>query len=161
MEGHNVEILLVEDNANDELLALHAFKRQNVANRVQVVRDGAEALEFIFCTGAYADRRIENPNVILLDLKLPFVDGIEVLRQIRNDPRTRLIPVVILTASKEERDVVEAYDLGVNSYIIKPIDFDQFNGVAKQLGYYWVLLNKQPTLVNGSSPPPVSHFASV
>jgi two-component system, response regulator len=161
MEGHNVEILLVEDNANDELLALHAFKRQNVANRVQVVRDGAEALEFIFCTGAYADRLIENPNVILLDLKLPFVDGIEVLRQIRNDPRTRLIPVVILTASKEERDVVEAYDLGVNSYIIKPIDFDQFNGVAKQLGYYWVLLNKQPMLVNGSSPPPVSHFASV
>ena len=161
MEDQCVEILLVEDNANDELLALHAFKRQNVANHVYVVRDGAEALEFIFCTGAYADRTIENPHVILLDLKLPFVDGIEVLRQIRNDPRTRLIPVVILTASKEERDVVEAYALGVNSYIIKPIDFDQFNGVAKQLGYYWVLLNKQPALVNGSSPPPVSQLASV
>ncbi len=152
MVAHGVEILLVEDNPNDEMLALHAFKRQKVANDVHVVRDGAEALEYIFCTGAYVDRKIENPKVILLDLKLPFVDGIEVLRQIRADPRTRLVPVVILTSSNEERDVVEAYRLGVNSYIVKPVDFDQFNGVAKQLGYYWLLLNRQPDLVNGSSP---------
>ena len=109
-----------------------------------MVRDGAEALEYIFCTGAYADRTIENPKVILLDLKLPLVDGIEVLRQIRSDPRTRLIPVVVLTSSSEDRDVIETYELGVNSYIVKPVDFDQFNEVAKHLGYYWLLLNRQP-----------------
>ena len=142
---NGVEILLVEDNPNDEMLALHAFKKQNIANKVHVVRDGAEALEYIFCTGAYADRRIENPKVILLDLKLPLVDGIEVLRQIRSDPRTRLIPVVMLTSSSEERDIVETYQLGVNSYIVKPVDFEQFSEVAKHLGYYWLLLNRQPT----------------
>jgi two-component system, response regulator len=162
-----IEILLVEDNPNDEALALHAFKRQNLANKVHVVRDGAEALEFIFCTGAYADRLIENPKLILLDLKLPKVDGIEVLRQIRNDPRTRLIPVVVLTSSSEERDVVEAYKLGVNSYIVKPVDFDQFSGVAKELGYYWLLLNRQPHNVNGVSSvlhaagQPITSLASV
>jgi two-component system, response regulator len=148
---NGVEILLVEDNPNDEILALHAFKRQKIANDVHVVRDGAEALEYIFCTGAYTNRKIENPKVILLDLKLPYVDGIEVLRQIRSDPRTKLVPVVVLTSSNEERDVVEAYRLGVNSYIVKPVDFDQFNGVAKQLGYYWLLLNRQPLSVNGLS----------
>jgi two-component system response regulator len=152
MEVHGVEILLVEDNANDEMLALHAFKRQKIANIVHVVRDGAEALEYIFCTGAYADRRIANPKLILLDLKLPLVDGIEVLRQIRSDPRTRFVPVVALTSSSEERDMVETYSLGVNSYIIKPVDFEQFNEVVKHLGYYWMLLNRQPTSVNGSSP---------
>lgn len=161
MEHHGVEILLVEDNANDEILAMHAFERQNVANHVCVVRDGAEALEYVFCTGAYSDRRIENPKVILLDLKLPFVDGIEVLRQIRKDPRTRLVPVVVLTTSNEESDVVEAYKLGVNSYIVKPVDFDQFNRVAKQLGYYWLLLNRQPVSVNGISPVDSEEFASV
>jgi two-component system response regulator len=149
---NNVEILLVEDNANDEALALHAFKKQNIANKVYVVRDGAEALEFIFCTGAYADRTAENPKLILLDLKLPLVDGIEVLRQIRDEPRTRLVPVVMLTSSNEERDVTETYNLGVNSYIVKPVDFDQFNRVVKELGYYWLLLNRQPASVNGASP---------
>ncbi len=142
----DVEILLVEDNPHDEMLALHAFKRQNIANEVHVVRDGAEALEYIFCTGAYADRQIENPKVILLDLKLPLVDGIEVLRQIRGNPQTKLIPVVVLTSSSEQRDLVETYELGVNSYILKPVDFDQFNEVARHLGYYWMLLNRQPAL---------------
>jgi two-component system, response regulator len=153
MLDHGIEILLVEDNPNDEMLAMHAFKRQKIVNEVHVVRDGAEALEYIFCTGAYAERTIENPKVILLDLKLPLVDGIEVLRRIRSDPRTRLVPVVVLTSSNEERDVVETYALGVNSYIVKPVDFEQFNGVAKALGYYWLLLNSQPASVNGSSPP--------
>jgi two-component system response regulator len=145
-----VEILLVEDNANDEMLALHAFQKQNIANNIYVVRDGAEALDFIFCAGTYADRTAENPKLILLDLKLPLVDGIEVLRQIRDDPRTKLIPVVMLTSSDEERDIVETYRLGVNSYIVKPVDFEQFNEVVKNLGYYWMLLNRQPTF--GSSP---------
>jgi two-component system response regulator len=146
----DVEILLVEDNPNDEALALHAFKRQKIVNKVHVVRDGAEALEFVFCTGAYANRKIENPRVILLDLKLPKIDGIEVLRQIRADPRTRLIPVVALTTSNVQRDIVETYKLGVNSYIVKPVDFDQFNEVAKHLGYYWLLLNRLPDNLNES-----------
>ena len=140
-----VEILLVEDNPNDEMLALHAFRKHNLANKVHVVRDGAEALEFIFCTGRYAQRRIENgPKVILLDLKLPLVDGIEVLRRIKSDPRTEMIPVVVMTSSKEERDIAESYHLGVNSYIVKPVDFDQFTEAVKQLGYYWMLLNQPP-----------------
>ena len=150
MVEDSTEILMVEDNANDEMLALHAFKRHNLANKLYVVRDGAEALEYIFCTGAYANRRIENPKLILLDLKLPLVDGIEVLRQIRTDPRTNMIPVVMLTSSSEERDIVESYRLGVNSYIVKPVDFGQFNEVARCLGYYWLLLNRQPTLVTES-----------
>ena len=150
MLDNGVEILLVEDNPNDEMFALHAFKGQNLANNIYVVRDGAEALEYIFCTGAYAHRSIENPKVILLDLKLPLVDGIEVLRQIRSDPRTRLIPVVVLTSSAEERDIIETYQLGVNSYIVKPVDFEQFNEVAKHLGYYWLLLNRQPAPTSGS-----------
>jgi two-component system response regulator len=139
-----VEILLVEDNPNDEMLALHAFSKHNLANQVHVVRDGVEALEFLFCTGAYAQRNSENPRLILLDKKLPLVDGMEVLRQIRADPRTRLVPVVMLTSSAEERDIIESYKLGVNSYIVKPMDFDQFSETARQLGYYWLLLNKQP-----------------
>jgi two-component system response regulator len=141
-------------------LALHTFKRQKIANDVHVVRDGAEALEYIFCTGAFAERTIENPKVILLDLKLPKVDGIEVLRQIRNDPRTRFVPVVVLTSSNEERDVVETYALGVNSYIVKPVDFEQFNEVARHLGYYWLLLNRQPAAVHVSSPPLTPELAS-
>ena len=144
MSDTTVEILLVEDNPNDELLALHAFRKHKIANNIQVVRDGAEALEFIFCTGAYASRLHENPRMILLDKKLPLVDGMEVLRQIRADPRTKTIPVVMLTSSSEERDLIESYQLGVNSYIVKPVDFDQFNETAKQLGYYWLLINKQP-----------------
>jgi two-component system response regulator len=145
-----VEILLVEDNVNDEVLALHAFKKQNIVNKIYVARDGAEALDFIFRAGTYAKRTAENPKLILLDLKLPLVDGIEVLRQIRDDPRTKLVPVVMLTSSSEERDIVETYRLGVNSYIVKPVDFEQFNEVVKNLGYYWMLLNRQPT--SGSTP---------
>jgi two-component system response regulator len=143
MTGNSVEILLVEDNPNDLKLALHAFKKQNLANYVRVARDGAEALEFIFCTGRYADRHIEErPLVVLLDLKLPLVDGVEVLRQIKADSRTQTIPVVVLTSSQEDRDRVDTYRLGVNSYIQKPVDFDQFTEAVRQLGFYWILLNK-------------------
>jgi two-component system response regulator len=142
-----VEILLVEDNPNDVRLALDAFAQHKISNQVRVVRDGAEALEFLFCTGRYAQRRIEErPKVVLLDLKLPLVDGIEVLRQVKADPRTQVIPVVVMTASREERDIVDSYRLGVNSYIVKPVDFDQFAGAMKQLGLYWLLLNQPPAL---------------
>jgi two-component system response regulator len=163
MLDHGVEILLVEDNPNDEMLALHAFKRQKIVNDVFVVRDGLEALEYIFCTGAYADRTIENPKVILLDLKLPKISGIEVLRRIRSDPRTRLIPVVVLTTSSEDRDMVEAYKLGVNSYIVKPVDFEQFNDVTNRLGFYWLILNQQPqpSSINESFPPRTSALVSI
>ena len=141
----DVEILLVEDNPADVKLALHAFKTHHLANHVHVARDGAEALEFIFCTGRYVDRRVEDhPKVILLDLKLPLVDGLEVLRQIKADPRTQMIPVVVMTSSKQERDIVESYQLGVNSYIVKPVDFDQFTDAVRHLGYYWLLLNQPP-----------------
>ena len=147
MVEHIVEILLVEDNPNDVELTLHALKRHNLANRIHVVRDGAEALEFLFCTGAYADRNIANgPKVILLDLKLPLVDGLEVLQGIKGDPRTRPIPVVVLTSSREERDIFESYRLGVNSYITKPVDFEQFTEAVRALGMYWVLLNQPPVL---------------
>jgi two-component system response regulator len=140
-----VEILLVEDNPSDVELALHALAKHHLANRIQVVRDGAEALEFVFCTGAYAQRANENsPRVILLDLKLPKVDGLEVLRQIKADERTRAIPVVVLTSSREEPDIAESYRLGVNSYIVKPVDFEQFTEAVRQLGLYWLLLNEPP-----------------
>ncbi len=161
MLDHSVEILLVEDNPNDEMLALHAFKRQKIVNDVQVVRDGAEALEYIFCTGAYAERTTGNPKLILLDLKLPLVDGIEVLRQIRSDLRTRMVPVVVLTTSSEDRDVLEAYKLGVNSYIVKPVDFDQFNDVTNRLGFYWMILNQQPSSGNESSLPTTPALVSI
>jgi two-component system response regulator len=145
MADSAVEILIVEDNPNDVELTLRVLKKNNISNRVHVVRDGAEALEFIFCTGAYADRDIKNgPKVVLLDLKLPKVDGLEVLRQIKADPRTKTIPVVVLTSSREERDVVQSYQLGVNSYIVKPVDFEQFTEAVRQLGLYWLLLNEPP-----------------
>ena len=144
MDEQSVEILLVEDNPNDEMLALHALMKQNLVNKVHVVRDGAAALEFVFCTGAYADRRSENPRLILLDKNLPEVDGMEVLRRIRADPRTKLVPVVMLTASSEERDIIESYKLGINSYIVKPVDFEQFSETTQQVGYYWLLINKPP-----------------
>ncbi len=145
MSDQAIEILLVEDNANDVRLTLHAFKRHKLVNRIHVVRDGAEALEFLFCIGAYAERSIDDvPKVVLLDLKLPKVDGLEVLRHIKADPRTRAIPVVMLTSSREERDIVESYQLGVNSYIVKPVDFEQFSEVARLLGLYWLLLNEVP-----------------
>ena len=142
---NGVEILLVEDNPNDVRLTLHALKKNNLANNIHVVRDGAEALEFIFCTDRYAHRKIEHgPKLVLLDLKLPLVDGLEVLRQAKADPRTRPIPIVVLTSSKEDQDVVESYQLGVNSYIVKPVDFDQFTDSVRQLGFYWLLLNQPP-----------------
>jgi two-component system response regulator len=145
MDNAVIEILLVEDNRDDVKLALHAFQKQHLANKIHVVRDGAEALEFIFSTGRYTHRSgEENPRIILLDLKLPLVDGIEVLRRIKAEQRTQTIPVVIMTTSHEERDLVESYRLGVNSYILKPVDFDQFTEVIRQLGYYWLLLNQVP-----------------
>ncbi len=140
-----VEILLVEDNPNDLELTLRALKKNNLTNRIEVVRDGAEALDFVFATGAYADRTIDDhPRVILLDLKLPKVDGLEVLQRIKGDPRTKMIPVVVMTSSQEERDIVESYRLGVNSYITKPVDFEQFTEAVRQLGMYWLLLNQPP-----------------
>ena len=145
MSENRVEILLVEDDPNDVELTLHTFKAHNLANRIEVVRDGAEALDFIFCTGAYTHRRVEDgPKVILVDLKLPKVDGLEVLRRVKADPRTRLIPVVVLTSSREERDIVESYALGVNSYIVKPVNFEQFTEAVRSLGMYWLLLNQPP-----------------
>lgn len=141
-----VEILLVEDNPYDEELAIHALQRRNLANAIHVVRDGAEALDFIFRTGPHAGRSNHHPKVILLDLKLPKVDGLEVLRRLKSDPETRVIPVVVLTSSGEERDIVESYHLGVNSYIVKPVDFEQFTEAVQQLGYYWLLFNKPPLL---------------
>ena len=140
-----IEILLVEDNPADVELTLHALRQNNLANRIQVARDGEEALDFIFCRGAYTTRDANHqPKLILLDLKLPKVDGIEVLRQVKADPRTRVIPVIVLTSSKEERDMVLSYHLGVNSYIQKPVDFDQFRETVKQLGLYWLLVNQPP-----------------
>ena len=138
-------ILLVEDNADDEALTLRALNKNKIANKIVVVRDGAEALDFLFCTGAHAQRDPrELPQVILLDLKLPKVDGLEVLRRIRSDPRTLMLPVVVLTSSKEEQDMIKAYSLGVNSYIRKPVDFNQFVEAIGQLGLYWLVLNETP-----------------
>jgi two-component system response regulator len=141
----SIEILLVEDNPQDVKLTLHAFKKHKLANHIQVARDGAEALHFLFGTGPYAGRDVAlRPKVVLLDLKLPLIDGIEVLTRIRANPRTATLPVVILTSSREEPDVARCYQLGVNSYIVKPVDFDQFVEVSRQLGLYWLLLNHQP-----------------
>lgn len=138
-------ILLVEDNESDEALTLRALKKNHIGNRVVVVRDGAEALDFLFCKRAYADRDPQDvPQLILLDLKLPKVDGLEVLRRIRADERTRLLPVVILTSSNQDRDRVEGYRNGANSYIRKPVDFEQFADAIRQLGLYWLVLNEPP-----------------
>jgi CheY-like chemotaxis protein len=145
MTQKEVEILLVEDNPADVELTLHALRSNNLINQVQVVRDGEEALDFLFSRGSYSDRNSEAPpKLILLDLKLPKVDGLDVLREIRSNSRTRPLPVVILTSSKEERDMVAGYQLGVNSYIQKPVDFSQFRETVKQLGLYWLLINQPP-----------------
>src|SRR5271156_2104090 len=146
-EANIVEILIVEDTQQDLDLALRALRKAKLSNRIQVARDGEEALQFIFCEGPYAQRKIENgPKVILLDLKLPKIDGLEVLQRIKGDPRTKSIPVVILTSSKEQNDVVDSYDLGVNSYIVKPVNFEQFSEAVQNLGLYWLLLNHPPQL---------------
>lgn len=140
-----VEILLVEDNPTDAELAMRALKKSNLANKLVWVKDGAEALDFIFCTGSYQAREMTaGPKVVLLDLRLPKVDGMEVLRRIKNDERTKTIPVVVLTSSKEDRDVAESYRLGVNSYISKPVEFDEFAKVVSDLGLYWLLVNRPP-----------------
>ena len=145
MSQAEVHILLVEDNEADVELALHALRINHLANHIQVVRDGEEALDFLFCRGPYAHRSMERPPfLVLLDLKLPKGDGLEVRREIKSAPRTKPIPVVILTSSKEERDMVSSYQLGVNSYIQKPVDFDQFRETVKQLGMYWLVVNQPP-----------------
>lgn len=147
MVEKTVELLLVEDNPNDVELTLHAFRKNNLTNPIHVVRDGEEALEFIFCTGKYADRDIdEQPKVILLDLKLPKVDGMQVLRRLKSDPSTRAIPVVVLTSSNQDKDILESYQLGVNSYICKPVDFEKFVEAVQTLGLYWLLINQSPLL---------------
>ena len=146
-ESKAVEILLVEDSPEDVELALRALRKAKLTNHIEVARDGAEALDFIFCEGPHAGRKIENgPKVILLDLKLPKVDGLEVLQRIKGDARTRKIPVVVLTSSKEQSDVVRSYDLGENTYIVKPVDFESFAKAVEQLGLYWVLLNQPPKM---------------
>jgi two-component system, response regulator len=143
MNNEQVEILLVEDNPDDLELAMHALRKENLANHIHVARDGEEALDFLFCTGPHADRSFDSPpKLVLLDLKLPKVDGLEVLRRMKSDPRTRAIPVVILTSSNEERDLVRGYGLGANSYIQKPVDFQQFRETVKTAGLYWLLINQ-------------------
>ena len=140
-----IEILLVEDNANDVELTLHALAKHNVANKIHVVRDGEEAMDFLFCRGLFSERTFDNPpKVVLLDLKLPKVDGLEILRALKSDPRTKAVPVVVMTSSRQQRDMVESYHLGVNSYIQKPINFGEFQEVIRQLGYYWLAVNQPP-----------------
>ena len=147
LESQPIEILLVEDDPNDVELTLHAFRKHHLVNRVFVVRDGAEALDFLFREGDYRSQTgADYPKVVLLDLKLPKVDGKEVLRRVKSDPATRMIPVVVLTSSREEQDIVDSYGLGVNSYIVKPVDFEQFSRAVSQLGLYWLLLNQEPIM---------------
>ena len=138
------DILLVEDNEEDVELTMHTLRREKLANRIHVARDGEEALDFLFCEGSLTQSDCPPPRLVLLDLKLPKVDGMEVLRRMKADPRTRTIPVVIMTSSKEERDLIEGYNLGANSYIQKPVDFDQFRETVKTVGLYWLLINQPP-----------------
>ena len=145
MNSFAPEILLVDDSQDDVDLTLHTLRRENLANNISVVRDGEEALDYIFCRGKFADRSFDQPpRLVLLDLKLPKVDGIEVLRQVKADERTKLIPVVVVTSSKEERDVMNGYSLEANSYIQKPVDFDQFRETVKRIGLYWLVTNQRP-----------------
>ena len=145
MNRNEVELLLVEDDPNDVELTLIALRKHNLANKIHVVRDGEEALDFLFCRGQYSERtRNGPPKVILLDLKLPKISGLEVLKAIKDDPRTRAVPVVVMTSSREQRDMVEGYRMGVNSYIQKPIDFEQFQSTIRDLGYYWLVVNQSP-----------------
>lgn len=145
MTDRQIEILLVEDNQDDVELTLHALRKENLANHIHVARDGEEALEFLFCNGAHVDRSFDRPpRLVLLDLKLPKVDGMEVLKRLKADPRTNTIPVVILTSSKEECDLIKGYGLGANSFIQKPVDFQQFRDTVKSVGLYWLLINQAP-----------------
>jgi two-component system, response regulator len=140
-----VDILLVEDNPDDLELTLHALRREHLANNIFTVRDGEEALDFLFCTGQFQDRDFDHPpRLVLLDLKLPKLNGIDVLKRIKQDPRTKAVPVVVLTSSKEERDLAASYNLGVNSYIQKPVDFDQFREIVRNTGLYWMVINQRP-----------------
>lgn len=143
MIDNKVEILLVEDNPHDAEMTIRALRRVNLANKLIHVKDGAEALDFIFSKGVYSERNMDDkPKVILLDIKMPKVDGIEVLRQLKADEKTRSIPVVIMTSSKEEQDIITSYDIGVNSYVVKPVDFEGFAKAVSQLGYYWLITNQ-------------------
>ena len=149
MNSTEVDILLVDDSQEDVALTMHALRSENLANRVFVARDGEEALEFLFCTGPHAERSFDHPpKLVLLDLKLPKVDGMQVLKRVKSDERTRVIPVVLMTSSKEERDRIIGYNLGVNSYLQKPVDFDEFRKMVKLLGLYWLVTN-QPPVTNG------------
>ena len=145
MEHNEIDILLVEDNPDDLELTLHALRREHLANNIFSVRDGEEAIEFLFCTGRFQDRNFDHPpRLVLLDLKLPKLTGLEVLKLVKEDPRTKALPVVILTSSKEERDLVASYNLGANSYIQKPVDFDTFREIVKSTGLYWMVINQRP-----------------
>jgi len=145
VNSNEVDILLVDDSQNDVDLTLHSLRSENLANHVFVARDGEEALDFLFCTGPHAERSFEYPpKLVLLDLKLPKVDGMQVLKAVKNDPRTQTIPVVMMTSSREERDMLSGYNLGVNSYIQKPVDFGDFRKVVKLLGLYWLVTNQHP-----------------
>jgi two-component system, response regulator len=148
-EPNTAELLLVEDNPQDLELTMRALRNAHLANHIHVARDGAEALEFVFCKGPFAGRKIsEAPRLILLDLKLPKIDGLEVLKRIKGDARTKLIPIVMLTSSKEQSDVVESYKLGVNSYIVKPVNFEGFAEAVRNLGLYWLLSNQAPKVID-------------
>src|SRR5215475_211480 len=143
--SHEIEILLVDDSPEDVELCVRSLRRNNISNEIHVAEDGVEALDFLFCRGAFKDRTFSNPpKLVLLDLKLPKVDGLEVLKALRSDARTRAIPVVILTSSKEQRDVIDGYNLGVNAYIQKPVDFEKFAETIREIGMFWVVLNQSP-----------------
>jgi CheY-like chemotaxis protein len=147
MNAEELDILLAEDSQDDVDLALHTLRREKLANNIFVARDGEEALDFLFCRGAFTHRSFDQPpKLVLLDLKLPKVNGLEVLKQVKSDPRTRVIPVVIMTSSKEERDLVASYNLGANSYIQKPVDFEQFRETVKTVGLYWLVINQPPVM---------------